>query len=103
MILTSNNNTEEIDNAREEARSLYEQQFSDTTDIWSDELMATITARDLICVQCARTKQELVKQQQIRMRKKYDRLFLQTPQKNINENGVDGDGNSLSTFMEEDG
>ena len=97
-------NSDYIDIIREEARSLYEQQFSDTTDVWSDALMATITDRDLLCVYCARTFPGSVNQQQIRKRQKYDRLFLQTSMKNINEDEVEGDGNSLSTtIMEEDG
>ena len=103
-IQTSTMNSDYIDTIREEARSLYEQQFSDTTDVWSDALMATITDRDLLCVYCTRTSPGLVNQQQIRKRQKYERLFLQTSQKNINEDEADGDGNPLSTtIMEEDG
>ena len=103
-IQTSTTNLDHIDIIREEARSLYEQQFSDTTDVWSDALMATITDRDLLCVHCTRTLPRLVNQQQIRKRQKYEKLFLQTSQKNINEDEVGGDGNSLSTtIMEEDG
>ena len=103
-IQTSTMNSDYIDIIREKARSLYEQQFSDTTDVWSDALMATITDRDLLCVYCARTFPGSVNQQQIRKRQKYDRLFLQTSMKNVNEDEVEGDGNSLSTtIMEEDG
>ena len=88
----------------QEARSLYEQQFSDTTDFWSDELMASITDRDLLCVHCSRTNPGLVTQLQIQRRKKYDKLFIKKSTSHINKEEEDDDSFSLITKLKtEDG
>ena len=97
-------NSDYVDIIREQVRSLYEQQFSDTTDVWSDALMATITDRDLLCVYCARTFPGLVNQQQIRRRQKYERFFLKTSTTQINkEEDDDGRNSPITTLMTEDG
>lgn len=103
-IQTSTLNSDYADIIREQVRSLYEQQFSDTTDVWSDALMATITDRDLLCVYCARTFPGLVNQQQIRRRQKYERFFLKTSTTQINkEEDDDGRNSPITTLMTEDG
>ena len=105
IISTSTKDSDDIATTREEVRTLYEQQFSDTTDVWSDVLMATITDRDLLCIHCAHNKSGLTIQNNIRRRKKYNKLFLKTSTTQINNKEQDDDGKNspTTTLMSEDG
>ena len=80
-ILTSD--TENMDDTRRTVRSLYDNITSNTTEVWSDGLMATITNRDLTCKNCKINNNNNMK---------FQRLFWQKFTTNKNKDEIDGDG-----------